>query len=129
MARSPRPASQRQGALAEALDRLVAAAVGSADMDMLLQEVVAIFADVLGADLSVLRLREGDELRPRATIGLEDGEAATRALSVDDPDVHSLAAQMDATRAIVTPAIHDLSGELLRASGARSVSRIPLRDA
>ena len=57
---------------AQALDRLCAAAFAAHGLDNLLQSLVDLFVEVSGAEVGVLRLREGDRLWSRAAQGLEE---------------------------------------------------------
>ena len=56
--------------LARCLDRLLAAITLSNDLEAFLRELLQLLLEVSGADAAVLRLREGDQLRSRAAIGL-----------------------------------------------------------
>ena len=57
--------------LAQGLDRLLAAATLSSDLDAFLRELIQLLLEVSRADAVVLRLREGDCVQSRAAIGLE----------------------------------------------------------
>jgi len=63
---------ERYRRYAQALDRLCTAALAGNGLDNLLQKLVDVFLEVSGAEVGVLRLRDGDRLWSRAAVGLEE---------------------------------------------------------
>jgi signal transduction histidine kinase/ActR/RegA family two-component response regulator len=63
--------AERYRRYAQALDRLCAAAFAADGLDNLLQKLVDLFVEVSGAEVGVLRLREGDRLWSRAAEGVD----------------------------------------------------------
>ena len=60
--------------LLKALDRISEAALGTGDLDTFLQTLLrATLESTESVDTAVMLLREGDTLRVRAAVGLEDG--------------------------------------------------------
>ena len=58
-----------------ALDRISEAALGTEDLDTFLERLLRVVLETTEAvDSVTLLLREGDTLRPRASVGLEMGE-------------------------------------------------------
>jgi len=72
--------AEKQRRLAQALDRLASVVSTSANVDDLLQKLLEVFVDSVPVDVAVLRLRDGDRLRSRAAIGLEEEVAAAFSL-------------------------------------------------
>jgi signal transduction histidine kinase/FixJ family two-component response regulator len=75
---------ERQHRLAQALDRFSGAVLTAAGLDDLLHKLLEVFVDTVPVDVAVARLREGDLLRSRAAIGLEEEVAAGFSLSLAD---------------------------------------------
>jgi signal transduction histidine kinase/FixJ family two-component response regulator len=75
---------ERQRRLAQALDRFSGVVLAATGVDDLLHKLLEVFVDTVPVDVAVARLREGDLLRSRAAIGLEEEVAAGFSLSVAD---------------------------------------------
>jgi signal transduction histidine kinase/FixJ family two-component response regulator len=76
--------AEKQRWLAQGVDRLSAAILASASVDDLLAKVLEILVDSVGSDLAVVRLREGDRLRSRVSVGLDEEVAAGFSLPVPE---------------------------------------------
>src|SRR6516165_10541355 len=77
--------AERYRRYAQALDRLCAAAFAAHGLDNLLQKLVDLFVEVSGAEVGVLRLREGDRLWSRAAEGVDSkGIGAHHSLNLGD---------------------------------------------
>src|SRR4051812_30318834 len=61
---------------AHAIDRMSSAVVEAGTLDELLQRLIELFAEVAMVDAAVIRVRDGDRLRSRAAVGLQDEVAA-----------------------------------------------------
>ncbi len=70
--------------LAGLLDRLLAAVLQSDDVEGLARGLAPIFADAAGVEVVDVLLREGDRLRSRAAIGLEDGTPPGDTATLDE---------------------------------------------
>jgi signal transduction histidine kinase/FixJ family two-component response regulator len=75
---------EKQRRLAQALDRLASVVPRCASVDDLLHKLLEVFVDIVPVDVAVLRLRDGDRLRSRAAIGLEEEVAAAFSLPVTE---------------------------------------------
>ncbi len=69
--------------LAKALDHLLVAVLGCDNLDSLLRMFLEMFVDVGHADVAVLLLRDGDRLRSRAAVGLEEEVEAGFSVPID----------------------------------------------
>jgi signal transduction histidine kinase/FixJ family two-component response regulator len=76
--------AEKQRRLAQGLDRLASVAMASPTVDDLLRKLLEVFVENFPVDLGVVRLREGDWLRSRASVGLEEEVAAGFSISVAD---------------------------------------------
>jgi signal transduction histidine kinase/ActR/RegA family two-component response regulator len=94
--------SARQAATAEAelqrrsaitLDQLVVAALESDNVDELVQKLLALFVEILGMDLGVIRIRDGEVLRSRAAHRLEGEVSASFSIPLDAAFERELAVQ------------------------------------
>jgi signal transduction histidine kinase/CheY-like chemotaxis protein len=81
--------------LLESLDRLLTAAIESADLDTLLQEILVTFTTGGGSDVGVLHLRDEGRLVARAAVGLDDELAFAREVAIDAAATARLAAQTE----------------------------------
>jgi signal transduction histidine kinase/CheY-like chemotaxis protein len=126
------PERQRRFALAldrlGRLDRLANIAIASRDLDNFLQRVLSMFVEETGVDVAVVRIREGNRLKSRAAIGLEEEVQSGFSLPIDQ----GVQAKCAAERAPVTISGAELesykSCEFLRKRGIRSVYCMPLFD-
>jgi signal transduction histidine kinase/CheY-like chemotaxis protein len=127
-----RPERQRRFALAldrlARLDRLANVAITSRSLDEFLQDFLSVFVEETGVDVAVVRIREGDRLKSRAAIGLEEEVQAGFSLRIDQ----GVQARCAAERAPVTISAAELenyrSCESLLKKGVRSVHCMPLFD-
>jgi signal transduction histidine kinase/FixJ family two-component response regulator len=120
---------ERQRRLAQALDRLWAVALAGARVDDLLQKLLEVFVDCVPVDVAVARLCEGDRLRSRAALGLEEEVAAGFSL----PLAEGLPAGIDGERRplVFLPAGVDAPcrSEFIRQKGIQGLHCLPLRQA
>jgi signal transduction histidine kinase/FixJ family two-component response regulator len=72
-----------QTRLVHSIERLCVAGAADAELISLLDNLLRVFVEVSHVDLVVIRLREGDLLKSRAAVGLEQEVASAFALSVD----------------------------------------------
>jgi signal transduction histidine kinase/ActR/RegA family two-component response regulator len=75
--------AEHQRRVAQALDRLSTAMVAGGTLDELLRRLLEMFVEVAQAEAGVLRLREGERLRSRAAVGLEDEIATGFSLPIE----------------------------------------------
>ncbi len=103
-----------------ALERVSAAEDESAELDDFLAKLLATFVEVGRFDVATARVREGERLRSRAAIGLEEEVAAGYCVDIDDgiPERSALApiSAGDAS-----------AGEHIAKKSVRSLYRAPLR--
>jgi signal transduction histidine kinase/ActR/RegA family two-component response regulator len=114
------------GSTVQALDRLLSAILASLTLDELLHGLLQILVDVARADVAVLRLREGDRLRSRAAIGLEEEVAAGFSLTLDEalpPEVRSAAAPLVFA---AVGAESPCTSEVVKRKGVRALYCLPL---
>jgi K+-sensing histidine kinase KdpD len=76
--------SEPQRRAARAFDRLSAALVAEGGLDRLLTNLLDVFVELTRAQAAVIRLRDGESLRARAAIGLEEEIAAGFSTSLHD---------------------------------------------
>jgi signal transduction histidine kinase/ActR/RegA family two-component response regulator len=75
---------QSQARYTSALERVTAALFASGSQNELATKLLEICAPLAGADVAVLRLREGERLISRATVGLSEEVAAGYSLNLED---------------------------------------------
>ncbi|HZL16621.1 MAG TPA: hybrid sensor histidine kinase/response regulator, partial [Polyangia bacterium] len=118
--------ADKQRRLAQALDRLSAVLPAGASVDDLAAKLLQVFMDSLPADVAVLRVREGDRLRSRAALGLEDEVAAGFSIAtcdgLPDGDGDGRGSLMFVTPASDPPC----KGEFMARAGIRGVHCLPL---
>src|SRR5687768_1752614 len=85
--------AERHRRFAEALERVATAEDASDGVDEFLRKLLEIFVEVSGVDVAVVRLREGDRLRSRAAVGLEDEVAAGFSLLITEGFAGRVAAE------------------------------------
>lgn len=118
--------AERQRRLAQGLDRLSAAILASATVDDLLAKVLEIFVDSVGAEVAVVRLREGDRLRSRVSVGLEEEVAAGFSLPVAE-GLPPGAGETDGSPVFLSDEVDaPCRSESMRARGVRGVYCLPL---
>src|SRR6476646_2097691 len=66
-----------------AQDRLASVAMSSRNLDEFLEALLGMFVEVTGVDVAVVRVREGDRLKSRAAVGLEEEVQAGFSLPID----------------------------------------------
>jgi signal transduction histidine kinase len=110
----------------QAIDRISAAALQSQDIDSFLTELIAIFLHSTAAvDTVTVLLREGDRLRVRASVGLEEEVEKGFSLAIGEGFAGSVAAER-APR-LMRPG-EALKSETLRARGLKALYGVPLLD-
>ncbi len=113
----------------EALDRLATAAVHRGELDQVLRALCKVTLETHGAaDTAVILLREGDLLRVRASIGLEEDVASGLTLAIGE----GFGGRIAATRAPaeLRDAARDpeIRSATVRARGVRALYGVPLLD-
>jgi signal transduction histidine kinase/FixJ family two-component response regulator len=120
---------ERQRRLAQALDRFSTAVLAGTSVEDLLHKLLEVFVDSVPVDVAVARLRDGQLLRSRAAIGLEEEVAAAFSLPVADglPD----GAAGDQRPLFFLPAEVEApcKSEFIRKKGIRGLHCLPLRQA
>ena len=112
---------------ADAFARLSALAVSDASIETLLAGLLELFVDVAHADVGVVRLREGEHLRSRAALGLEDEVATAFSGPVNEFDGQSSHAS---SGVVITclPADSSSRSPAMRQRGVRGLHCLPLLD-
>lgn len=118
--------AEKQRRFAQALDRLSTAMIGSRSIDALLQSLLEMFVEVAGVDVAVVRLRDGDLLRSRAAVGLEDEVAAGFSLSLDDGFAGRAASERGALFISSAATQSACSSEYIRRKGVQALYCLPL---
>jgi hypothetical protein len=113
---------------AHAFERLCALVVSDASVETLLAGLIELFVDVARADVGVLRLREGDELRSRAALGLEDEVATAFSVPLTEWDGQSSHAIGSGSITISLPANSSSRSPAMRQRGVRTLHCVPLLD-
>ncbi len=104
---------------ANAFKQLAAAIVESSDIDELLTRALDVFALAAGADASVIRLREGERLKSRAALGLEEEVASGFSMPVQ-------AVVRDPRAALFAATDPEATSEALRSKDLRGLYCAPL---
>lgn len=112
---------ERYRGLAKCLDRLLAAATLSKDLDAFLRELLELLIEVSGADAAVLRLREGDHVRARTAIGLEGEVLAGFSHIASDPSAEDALSRVPEDDAVCR-------SDSMRELGLAHVHRLALID-
>lgn len=121
-----RYASARERTL-RALDRISEAALGSGDLDAFLKRLLTATQETMeNVDVVAIFLREGDKLRMRATIGLEDNDTGGFTLQIGEGFTGSIAAERRPRH--LQRASEDLliQSQTLRKKGIRALYGVPL---
>jgi PAS domain S-box-containing protein len=112
-----------------ALDRLSGAALGSEDLDSFLPRLLRVILESTEAvDSLVLMLREGDTLRVRAVVGLEEAAFMGFSLEVGEGFSGTIAAERrprESRMACTDPLV---KSPVLRAQGIQALYGVPLFD-
>lgn len=120
--------AESQRRLLRALDQLAKAAGRGDDLERLLQDLLEIFVDATQVDMAVLRLREGERLRSRAAVGLEDEVAAGFSLPIGQGFAGKLAADRLPLLLELAEADELCESEFFRKQGVRALYGLPLLD-
>jgi signal transduction histidine kinase/CheY-like chemotaxis protein len=109
-----------------ALERIANAALETSDLQVLLEELLRAFTDAADvADFAVVLLRDGQELKVAATVGLE-GDAVQRfSVEVGEGFAGKVAEERRAIE-LSEPAETNLAPDALGANGVRGLYGIPL---
>lgn len=103
-------------------DSLAKALLASDSLGTLSQKIVEAFVDVARADVGVLRLRDGDDLRSRAAVGLEEEVAAGFSLPIDPVFTETLKANAGTRLSSFAEASGELGqSEVIRKKGLRTL--------
>jgi signal transduction histidine kinase/CheY-like chemotaxis protein len=120
--------TERLARMARAMDQLSAAVLSSTSTDVLLAKVLDLFVDMASAEVAVLRLREGDRLRSRAAVGLEEEVASGFSLPIAE-GLPGEARREDGSPVLsVVPAHASCRSEAIRNAGVRVLHCLPLLD-
>jgi signal transduction histidine kinase/CheY-like chemotaxis protein len=111
---------------AQALDRLAAVLPAGASVDDLAAKMLQVFVDSLAADVAVLRVREGDKLRSRAALGLEDEVAAGFSIAVHDGLPEGAGDRWGSLVFVPHAADPPCKGEFIGRAGIRGLHCLPL---
>lgn len=113
--------------LLKALDRVSEAALGSADLESFLQHLLRATLDgTESVDTCVVLLREGDSLRVRAAVGLEEELEQRFTLKIGEGFSGRVAA--DAAPVLLRHAARDelVKSDIVRSKGVRALYGVPL---
>ncbi len=118
--------AESQRRFAGSLDRLATAVSTSDNLETLLRQLLEMFVEAVHVDVAVIRLREGDRLRSRAAVGLEEEVTSGFSLPIDDRLVGKIAA--DAPPLVLSSSATDAlcKSELIRQKGIRALHCLPL---
>jgi signal transduction histidine kinase/CheY-like chemotaxis protein len=116
---------RRQVDRAQAIERLCSVLCASASVDEFLRHTLRILLDVVRADVAVARVREGDRLWSRASVGLDEEVSTGFSLALGDeiPAVAS-AAECGLVSSEATP--RNCRSEFVRAAGVRTLHSLVL---
>jgi PAS domain S-box-containing protein len=113
-----------------ALDKISAAALESQDVDTLLQRLLAVFVEMTAAaDTAAILLREeGDILRVRATVGLEEEARSGYSVRIGEGFSGTIAAE--GRPSLIPDASENplVTSGFVRARGVRGMYGVPLTD-
>ncbi len=110
-----------------ALDRLSAAALGSEDLDTFLPKLLRVILESTeSVDSLALLLREGDTLRMRAAVGLEEEMAAGFSLKVGEGFLGLIAAERNPRELRSASTDPLVKSPALRAQGIQALYGVPL---
>jgi signal transduction histidine kinase/ActR/RegA family two-component response regulator len=107
------------------MERLLAAVLASVRVDELLQRLLEIVIDVGSMDVAVARLREGDRLRARAAIGVEEELTSGFSVPVEEA-LPSLQSLDRSAPLLVSDAVEASRSPYFREKGIRQVYCLPL---
>ncbi len=113
--------------LLRALDRVSEAALGSADLDVFLQQLVRVMLDgTESVDTCVVLLREGDVLRVRAAVGLEEDLRAGFSLRIGEGFAGHVAAERRPDFLRHAAEDRRIKSDAIRRRGVRALYAVPL---
>jgi signal transduction histidine kinase len=123
--RAPSPGvsiADDQRRFTSSFDNLAKAMMASDSLGMLSQKIVEALVAAARADVGVLRLREGDHLRSRASVGLDEEVAAGFSLPIDPVFAEILKANAGARLSSFPGASAELGqSEFIRKKGLRTL--------
>jgi signal transduction histidine kinase/CheY-like chemotaxis protein len=126
------PERQRRFAIAlerlATLDRLASVAIASRDLDDFLQTLLSMFVEAAGVDVAVARVREGNRLKSRAAIGLEEEVEAGFSLPIDQGVHARCAVEREPVNLSASELDSLASCAFVRRKKVRSVYCVPLFD-
>jgi signal transduction histidine kinase/CheY-like chemotaxis protein len=120
--------AESQRRFAQALDRLTTAAVTSQKLEELLQGLLDMFIEATRVGIAVVRLREGERLRSRAAVGLEDEVVAGFSLPVVDAFAGKVAIDASPIRISCDETDAPCRSDIMRTKGVRALHCLPLLD-
>jgi PAS domain S-box-containing protein len=123
--REARERAEAATALVERVQAIADAAISNLSVDDLLQELLDRVRTVLGTDTAVVLLREGDVLRVRAAIGIDQETQASVSVPIGRGFAGRIAA---AGRPIVLDRVdyEAVTSDYMRQKGIRSLAGVPL---
>jgi signal transduction histidine kinase/ActR/RegA family two-component response regulator len=116
---------ERQRRVAQAMEQLVSALLGSASVDAGLSQLLDVFIHIVPSDVAVLRLREIDGMRSRAAVGVEEEVAAKFCQPIDEALVAGIQDERAALFSVF-PAESGWGSEFIRRKGIVLVYAVPL---
>ena len=120
-------ASAREKVL-KALDRVSEAALGSADLEVFLQNlVISMLTGTEAVDTCVILLREGDVLRVRAAAGLEEELRTRFSLRIGEGFAAQVAAEWQPVFLRHAADAPRVKSRVIRAKGVRALYGVPLK--
>jgi signal transduction histidine kinase/ActR/RegA family two-component response regulator len=120
--------AERYARYAKAFDQLCAAVLGTNSLQGLLQKLIEILVEASRADVGVLRLRDGDRLKSRAAVGLEEEVAAGFSIAVANQFAGAGANEGDLLLVSSPPLDGVVISEALRSKGIRRHHCLKLLD-
>ena len=119
--------AQARDKLLRALDRVSEAALGSGDLEVFLRDLLRATIDGMeSVDTAVVLLREGDILRVRAAVGLEDDLRRTFAMKSGEGFAALVATERQPV--VLRDAANDsrIKSDVIRKKGVRALYGVPL---
>lgn len=119
--------AQARDKLLRALDRVSEAALGSGDLEVFLRDLLRATIDGMeSVDTAVVLLREGEILRVRAAVGLEDDLRRTFAMKSGEGFAALVATERQAV--VLRDAANDsrVKSDVIRKKGVRAMYGVPL---
>ncbi|MBX3230044.1 MAG: response regulator [Labilithrix sp.] len=110
-----------------AFERIATAALQTADLSAFLNELLGVFMSAAAdADSATILLRDGDELRVQASVGLEDALIERFPVKAGDSFVGSVAASRQPMELHDAAASSSVRSPALRARGTKGLYAVPL---